>query len=213
MIIHLLHMKQLINKIFNFINLHPDNNQKWLLISLFVSGLLATYSSPPITKAVISGLPAEWIAFESVFSSICVLILGMIWKGTFRHTIIKYFIIFCISECLAGFLMSMYLVFIEYNVWVLAITELIYGNFICMLVGKCIMAFRAKLWPEKEREVYDNNLSIVSSITSISGFGIALIMMPSLKVALFIWGICCIIDDFGWIIVYFKNKQSLKLIK
>ena len=31
-------MKNLINKFFKFINLHPDNNQKWLLISLFVSG-------------------------------------------------------------------------------------------------------------------------------------------------------------------------------
>ena len=205
-------MKQLINKFFKFINLQPDNNQKWLLISLFVSGLLATYSSPPITKAVISELPAEWLAFEAVFSSVCILILGMIWKGTFRHNIIKYFTIFCITECLAGFLMSMYLVFIEYNVWVLAITELIYGNFICMLVGKCIMAFKAKLWPEKEREIYDNNFSIVSSITSISGFSIALILMPSLKVALFIWGLCCIIDDLGWIIVYNKNKQILKSI-
>ena len=75
------------------------------------------------------------------------------------------------------------------------------------------MAFKAKLWPEKEREIYDNNFSIVSSITSISGFGIALIMMPSLNVALFIWGLCCIIDDLGWIIVYNKNKQILKSIK
>jgi len=206
-------MKQLINKFFNFINLHPDDNQKWLLISLFVSGLLATYSSPPITKAVITGLPAEWIAFQAVFSSVCALVLGMIWKGAFRHNVIKYFTLFCISECTAGFLMSMYLVFIDYNVWVLAITELIYGNFICLLVGKCIMAFKAKLWLEKEREIYDNNQSIVSGITCISGFGIALIMMPSLNVALFIWGLCCIIDDFGWIIVYNKNKQILKTIE
>ena len=108
--------------------------------------------------------------------------------------------------------MAMYLVFIQYNVWVLAITELIYGNFICSLVGKCIMAFKAKLWQEKEREIYDNNLSIVSGITCIIGFAIALIMMPSLNTSLFIWGLCCIIDDLGWIIVYRKNQEILKTI-
>jgi len=203
----------LFNKLLNILNIHSDDNQKWLLISLFISGLLATYSSPPITKAVISELPAEWIAFEAVFSSIVALLLGMIWKGKFRRKIIHYFSIFCITECAAGFLMAMYLVFIKYNVWVLAITEIIYGNFICSLVGKCIMTFKSKLWPEKEREIYDNNFSIVSSITCITGFGIALIAMPSLTTALLIWGLCCIIDDFGWIIVYNKNRKILTEIE
>lgn len=205
-------IKKICKKILTILNIHTDDNQKWLLWSMFFSGLLATYVSPQISKTVITQLPAEWIAFEALFSSIVALIIGMIWKGKFRHNIIKYFIIFCIGECLAGFLMAMYLVFIQYNVWVLAITELIYGNFICSLVGKCIMAFKAKLWPEKEREIYDNNLSIVSGITCIIGFGIALIMMPSLNTSLFIWGLCCIIDDLGWIIVYYKNQEILKTI-
>lgn len=205
-------IKKICKKILTILNIHTDDNQKWLLWSMFFSGLLATYVSPQISKTVITQLPAEWIAFEALFSSIVALIIGMIWKGKFRHNIIKYFIIFCIGECLAGFLMAMYLVFIQYNVWVLAITELIYGNFICSLVGKCIMAFKAKLWPEKEREIYDNNLSIVSGITCIIGFGIALIMMPSLNTSLFIWGLCCIIDDLGWIIVYCKNQEILKTI-
>ena len=205
-------IKKICKKILTILNIHADDNQKWLLWSMFFSGLLATYVSPQISKTVITQLPAEWIAFEALFSSIVALIIGMIWKGKFRHNIIKYFIIFCIGECLAGFLMAMYLVFIQYNVWVLAITELIYGNFICSLVGKCIMAFKAKLWPEKEREIYDNNLSIVSGITCIIGFAIALIMMPSLNTSLFIWGLCCIIDDLGWIIVYRKNQEILKTI-
>ena len=205
--------KKLLSKLLNILNIHADNNQKWLLISMFFSGLLATYVSPQISKSVITQLPAEWIAFEALFSSVVCLIIGMIWKGKFRHNIIQYFIIFCICECLAGFLMTMYLVFIHYNVWVLAITQLIYVNFICTLVGKCIMAFKAKLWPEKEREIYDNNLSIVSGITCIIGFAFALLMMPSLNVALFIWGLCCIIDDIGWIIVYIKNKQLLQSIE
>lgn len=179
---------------------------------MFISGLLATYISPTITKAIITELPAEWIAFESLFSSIVGLLIGIIWQGKMRHAAIKYFIVFCVGECIAGFLCAMYLCFVHYNVWVFAICTLIYVNFITILVSKCIMAFKAKLWIEKDREIYDNNLSIVNGITCLIGFGSALLFMPSLKVALFIWGIGCIVDDIGWIIVYFKNRNSLKRI-
>ena len=60
--------------------------------------------------------------------------------------------------------------------------------------------------------IYDNNLSIVSGITCIAGFDIALVAMPSLNTALFICGMCCIIDDLGWIIVYNRNKKILQNI-
>lgn len=206
-------MKRIFKKFLDIMNIHADDNQKWLLISMFISGLLATYISPAITKAIITELPAEWIAFESLFSAIVGLLLGIIWQGKFRHNIIQYFVIFCITECILGFLCAMYLCFIHYNVWVFAVSTLIYGNLITSLVGKCIMAFKAKLWPEKEREIYDNNLSIVGGITCIIGFALALFMMPSLKVALFIWGLCCIVDDIGWIIVYIKNQKTLKTIQ
>lgn len=206
-------LKKYFSKILNILNIHADSNQKWLLWSMFFSGLLATYISPAITKAIITELPAEWIAFESLFSSIVGLLIGIIWQGKFRHNIIQYFIIFCICECLAGFCVAMYLCFVHYNVWIFAIATLIYGNFITMLVGKCIMAFKAKLWIEKEREIYDNNFSIVGGITCIFGFFMALIFMPSLKVALFIWGLGCILDDIGWIIVYIKNQKILKNIE
>lgn len=72
------------------------------------------------------------------------------------------------------------------------------------------MTFKAKLWVEKEREIYDNNHDVIVGIVCIIGFTAALLFMPSLKTALFIWAICCIIDDIGWIIVYSKNKNTLK---
>ena len=75
------------------------------------------------------------------------------------------------------------------------------------------MAFKAKLWVEKEREIYDNNVSIVSGIVCIIGYISALIALPSLKVSLFLWSVCCIFDDVGWLIVYAKNKEVLKNIE
>ncbi len=197
-------------KILNILNVHPDDNQKWILMSLFMSGLLITYIHPAIAKEIYSSLPAEWIAFESLASSVAALLVGIIWKGKVRKTVTKNFLIFAIAESVLGCLLGLFLAFVYYNVWLFAIVSLIYSAFITTFVSKCIMAFKAKLWLEKEREIYDNNHSIVMGFVCILGFSLALLAMPSLKFALILWALCCIIDDFGWCVVYIKNKQELK---
>ena len=199
-----------IEKICNILNIHADKNQKLLLISMCVSSLLITYTLPTLTKEIYSSLPAQWIAFQALFSSIVALLIGIIWKGYFRKAAMKYFMWFCIIESICGCLLAWYLCFINWNVWVYAIVSLIYGNFICTLVGKCVMAFKPKLWNDEAREVYDNNISIVGGICDIVGFAIALIFLPSLELSLFSWGLCCVIDDLGWIIVYNRNKEILR---
>ena len=118
--------------------------------------------------------------------------------------------ILALVESIVGCLLAMYLCFIEYNVWVFAIVSLVYTSFVSIFVSKCIMVFKSILYNEKGRETYDNNASIVGGIVSVSGYSLALVFMPSLKMALFLWGICCIIDDLGWIIVYKRNKELLK---
>lgn len=205
-------MRNILNKILNLLNIHPDSNQRWILISLFLSGLLITYVHPAIVKEVYTNLPAEWIAFESLASSVAGLVVGMAWKGSIRKGVTKNFLIFAVSESVLGCLLGFFLAFIYYNVWIFAIASLIYSAFITTFVGKCIMTFKSKLWVEKEREIYDNNHSIVVGIVCIIGFSLALFFMPSLKAALVIWGLCCIIDDIGWILVYLKNKETLKNI-
>lgn len=205
-------MHNILNKILNLLNIHPDKNQRWILISLFLSGLLITYVHPAIVKEVYTNLPAEWIAFESLASSVAGLVVGMAWKGSIRKGVTKNFLIFAVSESVLGCLLGFFLAFVYYNVWIFAIASLIYSAFITTFVGKCIMTFKSKLWVEKEREIYDNNHSIVVGIVCIIGFSLALFFMPSLKAALVIWGLCCIIDDIGWILVYLKNKETLKNI-
>ena len=121
----------------------------------------------------------------------------------------KHFIIFCLIETIASFTLALYLLLVEFNVWVYAIFSLFYISFITVFVGKCIMAFKTKLWNEEKREIYDNNTSIISGITCISGFLLALLFMPSLKLSLILWAIACIVDDIGWMIVYIKNKKIL----
>lgn len=200
----------MIDKLLGLINVHADKNQKLLLLTMAVSGLLLTYMHPTSMKAMISELPAEWLAFESLVSSLSGLFIGMLWKGKIRDTAIKYFVILAMTESLCGFFLGLYLCFIEFNAWVYAIATLVYVNVISFFVGKCIMAFKAKMWVEKDREVYDNNISIIGGIVCVVGYVGALLALPSIKLSMFLWAICCVVDDIGWVIVYMKNREKLK---
>lgn len=53
-ILGMVFVKKFFKKFLNIVNIHLDNNQKWLLISLVLSGLLITYAHPTLVKAIIS---------------------------------------------------------------------------------------------------------------------------------------------------------------
>ena len=71
------------------------------------------------------------------------------------------------------------------------------------------MVFKSKLWNNKDRETYDNNMEIVACLTSILGYLIAILAEPDIHLAIFLWGVAYLVDDIGWAIVYFKNKEIL----
>lgn len=198
-------IKQVLTKI----NLNIDNEQKYIFISMFFSQLIFSYVSPSITKEIITNLPAQWIAFESLFFSISTLLIGVLWKDNVRKNAIKYFLCLAISETILFLILGIFLCFVYYNVWIFAICTLIYSSLVSIFVGKCIMFFKSKLFQDKKREEFDNNLSIISSIVCIVGFSFSLFMLPSLKLSLLLWSFACVIDDIGWIVVYIKNKLTI----
>lgn len=194
----------------NKLNLHADRNQTLILIWVFVFGLINTYIGPTITKELVSNLPAEYIAFQALASSICGFIIGVLWQGGIRKRAIMWFIPLALTESIVACSLGVYLLFVDYNVWIFAIASLLYSCLVTIFISKCIMSFRAKLWEgHNEREAYDNNNSIVGGITCIVGFGLALLFLPSLKVALGLWSISCLFDNLAWCYVYYRNKTSL----
>ena len=82
--------------------------------------------------------PAEWIAFESLASSVAALLVGIIWKGNVRRTVTKNFLVFAIAESVLGCLLGLFLAFVYYNVWLFAIVSLIYSAFITTFVSSAI---------------------------------------------------------------------------
>jgi MFS family permease len=201
------------NKILNILNLKLDRNQVYIFLSMFVCGLLSTYIFPVIIKDIYSKLPSSWIAFESLVGSISGLLISVAWKNIIREGAIKRFMGLVIAETICGVILCAYLLFIDYNIWVLAVSQLVYTTFVTSFVGKCIMVFKSKLWNNESREHYDNNASIIAGLTCILGYSLAMFFEPSIKFALALWGIAYLVDDIGWAIVFWKNREQLTDIK
>ena len=64
-------------------------------------------------------------------------------------------------------------------------------------------------WNGKQREMYDNTSSIFRNGVAMIGFAIAILAMPSLNTAILLWGIGCVFDDIGWIIVYNRTRDKI----
>ena len=54
-------MQKLFKRLLDLLNIHPDENQRWTLSTLFIVGLLDAYVGPAISKAWVTELPAEWL--------------------------------------------------------------------------------------------------------------------------------------------------------
>jgi len=202
-------LKRITSFIDKRLNIKLRKNCNALYLASFISTLMCTYSNPCIVKEIVSCLPAQYLSVESLTICVFNLLIGMIWKGKTREVVIRNFTMLAIAETIASILLGIWLLFISYNVWVMAIASIVYTNFISLFICKCIMTFKSKMFIEKDREDFDNSSSSITSIASIIGFVCATLLMPSLPLAILFWSLACVFDDIGWIIIYMKNKDKL----
>lgn len=202
-------LKALFKKLLDLLNIKTQKNQSWLLWSCWISALSHSYIWPMLCKTTISALPPQWISFEGLWICLSNLLIGICWKGKFRELAIKWFMHLAIAESLLGFFLAMWLCFVNWNVWIFAVFSLVYLSLITITIQKCVMVFRAKLRQERSRELYDNSRSIVADTAMVVGSLLGICLVPSLEVALFIYGCCCVFDDIGWIVVYHKTRSLL----
>lgn len=191
------------------LNIRLQKNSGTLYLSLFFAVLMNTYANPCIVKEIVSRLPAQYLSVESLTICVSNLAIGMLWKGKTREIVIMNFMILAILETVASVLLGIWLLFVSYNVWVMAVASIVYTNCISLFISKCVMTFKSKLFVEKDREDFDNGHSNVMAIASIIGFITATCLMPSLELAIAFWSLACIFDDIGWICIYIRNRPRL----
>ena len=177
----------------------------------FVSDILICIGWPTVHKVCVELLPTRYLAFEQLAISFFLILFCSLWKNDkFRAKSINLFYYLSLFELISGITLA-FLMSIWFNVWVYAIGSLIYTSAVSVLLSRIIIAFKAVLFREKEREDFDNDFQLASSVSSLIGFGLALIYPPSLTISLILWGIACL-NNLGWIIVYKRNKTKLNHI-
>ena len=202
-------IKTIFGKALKFFNINLQPHQAIPATSYFFTMLMHAYFAPILVKTSISELPPQWLSFETVWCCLASLSVGIMWKGKFRSTVIKNFAILAIAESTCAFCLGLWLAFIRWNVWVYAIFSLLYVSIISLTISRCIMVFKSKLWNEKSRELHDNTQSVIGDIALCLGGIASIVICPPLKLALVLFGICCVVDDIGWIITYVKLKKNL----
>ena len=78
-----------VKEILNLFNLKLDNNQKYIVVSLILCGLLCSYISPVIVKDIYTKLPSEWIAFESLVGSISGFLISIFGEILLENKLLK----------------------------------------------------------------------------------------------------------------------------
>lgn len=199
----------MIKYILNKLNIRLDENQKWIALSHFIFTTIYAYTSPTFIKEYGMQLPAQFFAVESIVCSLSALMVGMIWQGKLRILSVKWFAHLAAAESVAAFSIAMYLAFLEYNIWLLAVSCIIYTNLISIFVSKCLMTFRSKIWNEEAREIYDNNNSIICNAAALIGYSISLFFLPSVRTSVILWGFTCLLDNIAWCCLYWKKRKEL----
>lgn len=203
----------MIQYILKKLNIRLDENQKWIALSCFVFTSIYSYTSPTFIKEYGMRLPTQFFAVESIVCSLSALMVGMAWQGKLRILSVKWFAYLAVVESVAAFSIAMYLVFVEYNIWLLAVSCLIYTNLISVFVGQCIMTFRTKIWDGEAREIYDNNNRIICNASALIGYGMSLCFLPSVRTSIMLWGITCLLDNIAWCCLYWKKRDDLLIKK
>ena len=78
-----------VKEILNLFNLKLDNNQKYIVVSLILCGLLCSYISTVIVKDIYTKLPSEWIAFESLVGSISGFLISIFGEILLENKLLK----------------------------------------------------------------------------------------------------------------------------
>lgn len=202
-------MKRFLQFVEDKMNIKFGKNFGVLYLSMFLQVLFCGYSCPRVTKEIVSCLPVQYLSVESMSCCVSTLLIGMLWKGKTRETVVKNFMVLAVLETVASVALGIWLLFINYNVWVMAIASIVYVNCISIFISKCVMTFKSKLFLEKTREDFDNGCMSLNCIASLLGLTCSLFFVPSLPTAVAFWSLACVFDDIGWIIVYNKNKCIL----
>lgn len=175
-----------------------------LFASLFVNIFYAaTY--PYIHKEVMLVATDSYIAINQIVNCLSIIVFSFVWNK-FSDRIFKFYVVFCIAEAVLGIGTTAFAIctnhILAYYLLDTFVFALITRNIICG--GVKLKAMRYKT--EKEREQFDNNDNLMSSLGFLGGSIIALFLKLDFTTMLCIATFGNMIDNIIYIAIYYKEK-------
>jgi len=187
------------------------SNKNVLILFHFLPDVLLGIGWAEIHKTCVELLPAQWLSFEQLLISLFLIVACALWKNSkFRGNTIKIFQYLSFFEIVVGVILAI-LMILNFNVWVYAVSSLLLTGLISVFLNRAEVAFKSTLFVNRDREDFDNDMELACSSSSLIGFAIATVMPVSLNTALILWAISWF-GNFGWLIVYYRNRKSLEKI-
>lgn len=171
-----------------------------MLLCTFICTTLYSATYPYIYKLVIAAISDRLLAVNQIVECMSIVFFGEVWKRNKKF--FKYYPVLCIIETIASIGLAVYTVITQNMVGYYILNTLIYAlitrNIICG--GIKLKALRYST--EETRERFDNNNNSVSSIATILGSLIAMVLNLNFSSMIIIAILGNTIDNIFYIYIY-----------
>jgi hypothetical protein len=164
-----------------------------MLLANFLSSLFYSMSYPYIYAETLKAVSTYYISFEQIITCISTVIFSVTWNRA-GDKIFRHYRKIMIAEIIADIIL-----FTDVIIFAAITKNLSCGG----------IRMRAKVNPtEKQREEYDNNANTVYALSTLAGTVIATITLPKINALFFLALIGNTIDNFLYLYIYQKIKET-----
>lgn len=176
-----------------------------ILLCTFICATLYSSTYPYIYKLVISAVSDRMLAANQIIECLSVVFFGELWKR--NKNLFRYYPTFCVIETIMSIGLAVYTVVTHNMVGYYILNTLIYAIFTRNIICGGIKLKAIRYSSEEQRERFDNNNNSVSSVATILGSLIAMVLNLSFSAMIIIAILGNTIDNIFYICIYRKETK------
>lgn len=180
----------------------------WMIVGTLLSVMFYSATYPYIFKTIASSIDDSFFAANQIVGCLSVIISGCIWNKTDK--LFKCYPLFCIMEVILNFSVAIWVIMtqniIAYYILDTIILSVVTRNIICGNIKLKSLRYNT----EKDRQKFDNNNNSASSIATIIGSCVAMLINLDFNTMLIIATIGNSIDNIISIVVFMQMKRKSK---
>lgn len=180
-----------------------------MLLCTFICATLYSSTYPYIYKLVISEVSDKLLAANQIIECLSIVFFGEVWKR--NKNLFRQYPVFCVIETIASIGLAVYTVVTHNMVGYYILNTLIYAIFTRNIICGGIKLKAIRYSSEEQRERFDNNNNSVSSIATILGSLIAMVLNLSFDAMIIIAILGSVIDNIFYIYIYKKETNKRRL--